>query len=676
MRFPSTLSRALVAIAALCLFSAARPALAGSDKDWQPVSPEEISLKEPKVEKDADAEALFWDVRVDDSDEGSLVFTHYLRIKIFNERGKEAFSKVDIPFGKLFGREVKVKDIAARTIKADGSIVELSPKDIFEREVLRASGVKQKVKSFALPGIEPGVIIEYRWRESFSNAWANNLSLEFQREIPVERVKYYIKPFSGSEIYNILSMQMFNGERPPINKEKNGFYSVEMTNMPAFHEEPRMPPEEQVRSWMLIYYSRKELSKLPPIAFWGIWGKIASDIHQSDIKVNDEVKKAAAEAVGDATTPEDKLQRIDKYVRARIKNIYDDAVGLTLEDRAKLKTNKSPSDTLKRGQGTGEDIDMLFAALANAAGLDANIVEMGDRSRIFFDRDVPTGYFMTQHAIAVRIGDDWRFFDPASRYVPYGMLPWKAEGQDVLVLDAKKKMAVFVRTPISSPEKSVEKRTARLRLTEDGTLEGKVRIEYTGHLGADIKEQNDEASETEREETLRNMIKERMSTAEISDIKIENATDTEKPFVYEFKIKVPGYAQRTGKRLFIQPSFFEKGASPLFQTTARRYPIYFRFPWSEEDDVSIELPSGYALDNPEAPAPFSAGQITGYNMKLMATSDGRTLIMRRKFFFGGQDSILFPVQSYPQLKQVFDSLRDRDNHTIALKQQGATASAQ
>jgi hypothetical protein len=61
-------------------------------------------------------------------------------------------------------------------------------------------------------------------------------------------------------------------------------------------------------------------------------------------------------------------------------------------------------------------------------------------------------------------------------------------------------------------------------------------------------------------------------------------------------------------------------------------------------------------------------------MKLMATQDTRTLVMKRKFFFGGQDSILFPVTSYPQLKQVFDTLRERDNHTIALKQQGATAS--
>ena len=54
--------------------------------------------------------------------------------------------------------------------------------------------------------------------------------------------------------------------------------------------------------------------------------------------------------------------------------------------------------------------------------------------------------------------------------------------------------------------------------------------------------------------TFRDLIKEQMSTAEISNIKIENVTDPAKPFVYAFHVRVPGYAQRTGKRLFLQPA--------------------------------------------------------------------------------------------------------------------------
>ena len=45
-----------------------------------------------------------------------------------------------------------------------------------------------------MPSVEPGVIIEYRWKEIRPNQLANNVRLQFQREIPVQFVKYYLKP--------------------------------------------------------------------------------------------------------------------------------------------------------------------------------------------------------------------------------------------------------------------------------------------------------------------------------------------------------------------------------------------------------------------------------------------------------------------------------------------------
>jgi hypothetical protein len=40
--------------------------------------------------------------------------------------------------GRFFGEEIKIKDIAARTIKPDGSIVELKKEDIYERTIVKA----------------------------------------------------------------------------------------------------------------------------------------------------------------------------------------------------------------------------------------------------------------------------------------------------------------------------------------------------------------------------------------------------------------------------------------------------------------------------------------------------------------------------------------------------------
>ena len=121
---------------------------------------------------------------------------------------------------------------------------------------------------------------------------------------------------------------------------------------------------------------------------------------------------------------------------------------------------------------------------------------------------------------------------------------------------------------MSTPDKSLVKRTAKLKLTDDGTLEGDVRVEYTGHFAIERKDEMDDESETEREESLKEEIKEQMSAAEITNIKIENVTDHVKPLIYSYHVRFPGYAQRTGKRLFIQPAFFQHGRGPLFATAS------------------------------------------------------------------------------------------------------------
>lgn len=658
MKLPRSLSVPLFLLFLIAL--AATSALAA---DWKPVDPAELALKTPTVEKEADAEALFWEVRIDDSQPYELSLRNYIRIKVFNERGRESQSKVDLPY---LGFN-QIKDIAARVIKPDGTIIELKKEDIFERTIVKLSGLKLKAKSFALPGIEPGAIIEYRWREVHPGGSANRLELQFQREIPVQNVAYYLKPYMG------MQYRRFNMGEAGFVKDKDGFHKISMTNVPAFREESKMPPENAVRSWAFLYYHEGE--KIEADKYWKNLGRAIYEGSKDEMKAGDDVKAAVADIIGNATTPEEKLQRIYDFCRTKIKNVNDDAVVMTEEERKKFKANKSAAETLKRGIGTGGNIDMLFAALAKAAGFDARLALSGNRNDNFFSREFANASFLGASFIAVKVGEEWRFFSPAETYTPFGMLGWPEEGQETLITDAKE--PIWVNTLVTAAEKSREKRTGKFRLLEDGTLEGEVRIEYTGHLAAEKKEYNDDDSPSEREQTLRDKFKAQMSTAELSEIQIENITDPIKPFVYAFRVRVPGYAQRTGKRLFVQPAFFQHGLGPLFSTSSRKHAIYFQYPWSEEDDVTIELPAGYALDNADAPAPFGSGPLSQYEVKIYTTKDQRALIYKRQFFFGGGgntlDRLLYEAAAYNQLKAFFDELHKRDNHSITLKQGAGVA---
>jgi hypothetical protein len=662
-----SMSRFILPLSFVCL-GLIFPAVASAGDDWKPLDPADLALKAPVVEKDADAEAIFWEVRLSDEMDGGTprtVLRHYVRIKVFSERGRESQSKIDIPFLSNW----KIQDVAARTIKPDGTIVELKKEDVLERTIEKLSGTKVKAKSFAMPGLETGSIIEYRWKETRNDRLANYIRLYFQRDVPVQLVKYYIKPLQLPGFEYGMRAQTFNGNTSPFAKEKEGFYSVTMSNVPAFHEEPRMPPEDAVRPWMLVYYSKD--TDLKGEKYWQEYGKQTFDDYKPKMKVNDDVRTASEATIAGATTPEEKLEKIFEFCRSKIKNTNDDASGLTADDRAKLKENKSPADTLKRGMGTGEDIDMLFGAMAIASGFDARVVRLSDRSDTFFDKAFADDYFIQTYDIAVRVGEQWRFYDPASTYVPLGMLRWQEEAQQALLSDPKQ--PIWLITPLSPADKSRVKRSAKLKLSEDGTLEGDAHIEYYGHLSVYRKEWDDDDSPAQREETLKAIVKKQMSTADLSDIKIENITDPLKPFTYNYHVRVPGYAQRTGKRLFLQPEFFQHGIEPIFSGSQRRYPVYFDYPWSEEDNVTIDLPAGFSLDNADAPSPFNAGPLSDYKGTIGITRDGQQLVYKRSFFFGGGEVIVFPVNTYPKLKLYFDAVHQADNHTVTLKQSTATA---
>ncbi len=247
--------------------------------DWREVTPAELALKNPKVEADADAEAIFWEVRIDDSDSSDLALNHYVRVKIFTERGREKFSKIDIPYVK---GEKKIKNIAARIIRPDGSIVEIGKDDIFEREIVKVNKVKIRAKSFAVPNIEPGVIVEYQYREQIEDTGANGMTLEFQRDIPVQDLTYYYKPFNKKEP----SYQLYNFKDTKFIKDDKGYYRATRVNVPAFKEEAYMPPEDMVRPWMMLQgvrlaftdasaFSISYVVKNPgnPNSYWGAVGQ-------------------------------------------------------------------------------------------------------------------------------------------------------------------------------------------------------------------------------------------------------------------------------------------------------------------------------------------------------------------------------------------------------------------
>jgi hypothetical protein len=618
---------------------------------WRPVTQAELDMKTPQVEADADAEAIFWEVSLDDKEKKKLFYNHYVRVKIFTERGREKFSKVDIPFtkGKI------VEDVAARVIKPDGTIVELKPSDIFEREIIRSGKIRVLAKSFAIPAIEPGVIVEYQYKETFKNESVSGDRLILQRNIPMQRTTYFIRPFKG----NNLRFDFRNTAQIPFHKNEEGFYVGTLMNVPAIKEEPNMPPEDEVIKWARLSYDSVGYN-------WDIPGYDWSVFYRQAIVPKKEIRQKAEELTRNVATEEEKLEKLYNFVRTEIKNVTFDN-SMTAEQKEKFET-KNLADVLKKRMGREAELNYLFAGLAKALQFQTAMIMSFNRNESFFTPErggFDAGIHLAGIAVILRNGKT-KYINAGNPYLPFGKLGWFEEGSFAMLVDDAGHQ--WKRLPITNYLESSARRTGKFKLLEDGTLEGTITLEYDGHQAINRRMNEYKNSPAKREENIREEIKNRISTAEISEVSITNFDDATKLLTYSMKIRVPNYASKTGKRLFLQPGFFEYGAKPLFSSATRTYPIYFEYPWSEEDNIEIELPNGYLTDNAASPGDV----LESKNIASLKTSIGivkgtNTLKYNRRFYFGN-GVLFFKAETYSALKTLWDKIQAADSHTISLKQ--------
>ena len=651
--------KAKLGVLPLALLTLAWPALAA---DWRPIVPEELALKQSKTDPNADAEALFRDVRIENSTVGANqnVRTTYIRIKIFNDRGREKYSNVKIEY---LGKE-HVSDVSGRTIHADGTIIDLKKDAIFDKVEIKKGGLKVKVISFALPSVEPGSIIEYRWMNNageLNGFYTPYIPLDVQTEYPVDEVTFHLKPFNSAAVPADMRFMPFGCNPERAGRDSRGFTSLTVRNVPAYHDEPFSPPIYASRQWILVYY--EDNTNTGKDKYWTSLGREQYGHAKEHIKINGEIKETAAEIISKGKTDDEKLALLAEHCRKNIKNIWGDDI--TTEEREQFKPNNNAVDTLRRQVGTSLDIDFAFIALAQAAGYDARYARVADRRSFLFTPELQSGYFLNNADAAVSVDGKWKFYDVSDPWAPPGTLTWPEQGVYALLLDSKN--SEWVQTPLLTSDDTKKQRIADLKLSADGDVEGDIRELYWGNEAIAWRIQHARQNDAEREEFIRERLKERFVDFEATNIKVTLSPNTRLPVGVSYHLHVKGYAQRTGKRIFLHPGFFTAGQRAYFTEATRNNVVYFDYPWSETDSVDIHLPVGFELDHPERPAPLNFPPVGKYVANISIVKADNTLLYRRGFVFGNSAVPEFDPKTYNTLKSVFDQVHTNDEHMITLK---------
>ena len=371
--------------------------------------------------------------------------------------------------------------------------------------------------------------------------------------------------------------------------------------------------------------------------------------------------------------PDEQLAKLYNFAQSLKNFSWADADSVVAQKKKRDREDEfqTPALTLERGGGYPGDIDRLFAGLAWASGYEVRRAISADREKLL-NIKTPRGWIFTdRNSVAVKVGAQWKFFTPGEHLVPAGLLNAKDAGATSFVCDEKKSW--FEAIPFTTAEQTKTQRTGRFVLDDEGNLVGDVQFQIGGLDAVRLRDRWWNQSDDEITKYLREGLAERLATAELSEVKLENLSDTTRPLIVRYNVQVPGYATSIGSRLAFAPNFFEANTKETFTAETRRYPIFFDFAKQEYDDVKITLPEGYTLDGASAPGLVGAptdGTHAQYQMKFSGKT--RILSYTRNHALGADGITQFRAESYDGLRRLLSRIYRSDTHQLMIKPKAAT----
>jgi hypothetical protein len=636
----------LGALTALLSLALTAPAHA---EEWQPITPEDLQMKrEPKAPT---AAAIYLYRQVDRDDAASTEYI-YSRIKILTDEGRK-HANVEIPYMK---GSSNVRALQARVIHPDGSVAEFDG-TVYDKALVKARGVRMMSKSFTLPGVEVGSIIEYHYRRTMPIGWAFNSRWLLSDDLFTRRAVFSLRPADGLLLRWSWPIGLPPDTKPPA--KERGLIRLETHDVPAFVTEEFMPPEDVMKYRVEFVYEGEDSNQKEEADYWKSFGKRSNSNVQRFTKTSHALEQEVARLVQPGDSSEAKVRKL--YARAQqIRNLSFERQATEQEaEREKLADNDDAEDVLKHGYAHGDDVTWFFYGLLRAAKIDAALVLVSTRDDTFFDQRLMNARDLTTCVVLVTLDGKAVYLDPGTPFLPFGYLPWNETAVKGLRLGADG--GQWVTTSLPGPAESRVERKVSVKLSSSGTLEGKVTVTYTG-LEAGWRRINERSEDaTDRRKYLEQDLEDTIPTG--VDVTLTNTPDwtgAETPLVAEFEFRVPGWAAAAGNRSLIPVGLLGGSEKHIFEHSARVHPLYFTFPYQHTDEVVVELPPGWQVTSVPKPRTADIG-VARYASTVQTT--GETLTLKRELSLG---TIMIQQKFYAQVRDFYQAVRAGDEDQIVL----------
>ncbi len=602
-------------------------------------------------------------------DNYQVLASRFVRIRVYDKDRFADDSNIKIVLRQSNSKSEGVSGVKCVTYtEAGGKITEtkLESSAVFTEQ----ADDFHKVVKFAIPNVQNGCIIEYKYDITSDYYWLID-DWFFQSEYPktvsnfsVTVPEYFnFKPtVTGYESVNISKELLSSSETISF---LNGSYNGQMnqttfrtditewkgTNIPAFVEEPYTVNAHEYMSsvhYELVSYKypsgREE-------TFARAWSDIDNDLRKSS-KFLEKIHtfgtpKEIAEAVVTADmTDEQKAVAIYNRVRKITKysgysSIYSD----------KPYTKIADGD-----ESNCADINLLLISAFRAAGLDACPVVLAPRNSGILYEHIPSLDKLNYLVARVKIGDTFFYTDATDDFISFGMLPKRAlNGMARYICEASAGNIDL------TPKESYKKVAAYSCKISESDME----ISKTeNHFGYSASEHRTDIYKTGGVQIYLKKLTEESLNDLTDSIRIKNYTDDlSKPLEITYKYKSESAVLQTGDMLFFSPLLDESIDKNPFKLAVRKYPVDFAYPIEERISMQYIIPDGWTVSelppNVKYTLPDNAG-----SYQYVVQQVGQVVQVMRKFNI---NKAVFVFNEYANLKTFYDEIAKKEAEKIVLK---------
>ncbi len=613
----------------------------GSSNFTQP-TPEELKMTADPAAPGAVAVYLFLEQTVDDV---KHAHTFYARIKILTEAGREQFSDITMPYED---KEENIKGVEARTIHSDGTVIPFTGKP-WQKEVVKAGGVRYMEKGFSMPDVQVGSILEYRYETTYSDWWPPRWHL--QQPVLVHRAHYHFVPGPGGTV----AANRFLPADAQITDNSKGWDLV-LNNVPAAADEDDSPPMHALGYRVLFYYVYPGVDT--PEKYWEQQGWIWSH-GVEDFSAANKLKTVVGQIVSPGDSDDVKLRKIYAAVM-KIENTSFTREHTGTENKAEKLKFRNAADIWQQQSGNDREITMLFLGLVRAAGFKAYAMFVTDRDQNVFMKGQLDWDQLDDEIVIVNIGGKETYFDPGERYCEFGKLHWTHTW--TMGVRQTDKGTEIAETPLPLYTDTTEKRFADLAMDADGSVHGSIRMTMTGATALRWRQEALESDEEGVKKEFADEIQQQMPAGvTVKMSQFSGLTDYTQPLTAVLDVSGPLGSAR-GKRMFLPGTFFEAQSKPRFVNATRENPVYLHYSYAVQDEFRLKLPSNAAVEvlpgDAEFPLLPNADFVERYKNANSVYQYGRLERVA---------GILYQTKDYPALRDFFQKINTQDQAQLVLK---------